>query len=209
MRTPLRTIPLALALVATALAGCASSPQPPPSSGRMGDIAGFAPGGDFMSQDKAVIEREMNEMARTGVRWFRVGFQWSGMEGRPGVYSFSKHEWLAGLAKARGIRLIANVAYTPGWAQPGNCRDAMCPPADPGNYARFLKKLVQNFSPRGVKHYEILERAEPVLLVEAEAQPPRLHRAAPRRVPRGQVGRPWRDDHGWCVRTDRGQPAPA
>ena len=60
----------------------------------MGDIAGFAPGGDFMSQDKAVIEREMNEMARTGVRWFRVGFQWSGMEGRPGVYSFSKHEWL-------------------------------------------------------------------------------------------------------------------
>ena len=155
MRTPLRTIPLALALVATALAGCASSPQPPPSSGRMGDIAGFAPGGDFMSQDKAVIEREMNEMARTGARWFRVGFQWSGMEGRPGVYSFSKHEWLAGLARARGIRLIANVAYTPGWAQPGNCRDAMCPPADPGNYARFLKKLVQNFSPRGVKHYEI------------------------------------------------------
>ena len=73
----------------------------------MGDIAGFAPGGDFMSQDKAVIEREMNEMARTGARWFRVGFQWSGMESRPGVYSFSKHEWLAGLARARGIRIIA------------------------------------------------------------------------------------------------------
>jgi hypothetical protein len=31
----------------------------------------------------------------------------------------------------------------------------MCPPRDPGAYARFLRKLVSYFSPRGVKHYEI------------------------------------------------------
>ena len=60
-------------------------------------------------------------------------------------------EW----ARARGIRTIALVSYTPGWAQPRDCRDTKCAPADVGDYARFLKQLVAHFSPLGVKHYEI------------------------------------------------------
>jgi polysaccharide biosynthesis protein PslG len=154
MRTPLRTIPLALALVVTALAGCAVNNNQP-RGGRIAEIAGFAPGGHFMQMGEQEMIRELDGMDRTGVTWFRVGFIWSGMEPRQGQYNFAKHERLAALAKARGIRIIANVSYTPGWAQPRTCRDMMCPPADPGAYGRFLKKLVQNFSPRGVKHYEI------------------------------------------------------
>ena len=97
-----------------------------------------------MSQDKAVIEREMNEMARTGARWFRAASNGPAAGAAlASTASRSTNGWPTG--EGPGIRIIANVAYTPGWAQPGS-RDAMCP-ADPGNYARFLKKLVQNFSP--------------------------------------------------------------
>jgi hypothetical protein len=122
----------------------------------MADIAGFAPGGHFMTQDEGTILRELDGMDRTGITWFRVGFLWSGMEPKPGQFNFQKHEWLAAQARARGIRLIANVSYTPKWARQAGCGgDMMCPPADNAAYGRFLKKLVSYFSPRGVKHYEI------------------------------------------------------
>ena len=156
MRTPLRTTLLAFALVATALAGCArNNPQPPSGPGQMADIAGFSPGGPFMSQDDATIVRELDGMRRTGATWIRLDFSWSWMEPQRGTFQFAKHQKVVEWARARGIRTIALVSYTPGWAQPRDCRDAKCAPADVGDYARFLKQLVGHFSPLGVKHYEI------------------------------------------------------
>jgi polysaccharide biosynthesis protein PslG len=142
--------------VATALAGCVTNTPPPPSGhGKMADIAGFSPGGPFMSQDDATIIRELDGMRRAGSTWLRLDFSWSWLEPSRGTFQFAKHEKVVQWARARGIRTIALVAYTPGWAQPRDCRDAKCAPADVGDYARFLKQLVAHFSPRGVKHYEI------------------------------------------------------
>ncbi|MBV9920498.1 MAG: hypothetical protein JOY78_06550 [Pseudonocardia sp.] len=158
MRTPLRTTLLALVLVASALAGCATkSPPPPPPSGggRMADIAGFAPGGTFMGEDDGTIIRELDAMHRTGARWLRTDFNWSGMEAQRGVFNTWKQDKIVKWARARNIQIIALVAYTPGWAQPANCRQPTCGPRDPWDYARFLKKVVAHFSPMGVKHYEI------------------------------------------------------
>jgi hypothetical protein len=121
----------------------------------MAEIAGFAPGGNYMSYDQTTMLRELDGMARTGARWMRVTYSWAGMEPRPGQWSFSKQEWLAGQAARRGIHIIADVAYTPTWAQPRTCRNIGCPPADPSAFGRFMRKLVSDMSPRGVKHYEI------------------------------------------------------
>ena len=207
MRTPLRTTLLAFALVATALAGCASNnPQPPSGPGKMADIAGFSPGGPFMSQDDATIVRELDGMRRTGATWLRLDFSWSWMEPQRGTFQFSKHQKVVEWARARGIRTIALVSYTPGWAQPRDCQDTKCAPADVGDYGRFLKQLVSHFSPLGVKHYEILERAQPVLLVEAQAEPGALRVAAAGRVPGGQVGGPEHHDHRRRLRADLRQP---
>ena len=88
----------------------------------------------------------------------------------------------------RGLKLLANVAYTPGWARPSDCGDMMCPPANMDHYARFMGGLVRHYSRLGVKRAGV-ERAEPVLLVEAQAAAGRYAEMV-RKAYAGQAGRP-------------------
>jgi hypothetical protein len=94
-------------------------------------------------------------MAAAGGTWLRVGFIWSSIEQSPGVYYWSKLDQVVGWARERGLKILANVSYTPDWARPANCRDLMCPPADMDLYARFMCNLVRHYSPLGVKNYEV------------------------------------------------------
>jgi hypothetical protein len=112
----------------------------------MADIAGFAPGGSFLGEDDNTIIRELDAMHRTGARWLRMDFNWSGMEPQRGVFQTWKQDKIVKWARARNIQIIALVAYTPSWAQPGNCRQPTCGPADVWDYAHFMKKLVAHFS---------------------------------------------------------------
>ena len=94
-------------------------------------------------------------MAAAGGTWLRMGFLWSSIEQSPGVYYWSKLDQVVGWARERGLKILANVSYTPTWARPADCRDMMCPPADMDLYARFMGNLVRHYSRLGVKHYEV------------------------------------------------------
>ncbi|MBV9920499.1 MAG: cellulase family glycosylhydrolase, partial [Pseudonocardia sp.] len=125
-----------------------------PSSG-LKSQTGFGTGGAFMGESDPDIKREFDGMAATGATWVRLPILWSSIEQSPGVYWWSRQEQVVGWARERGLRVIANVSYTPKWARPAGCPDMKCPPADLDLYARFLHQLVAHFSPLGVKTYEI------------------------------------------------------
>jgi hypothetical protein len=126
----------------------------PPSGLR--NQMGFAGGGTFLSNPDDVIQRELDGMAATGATWLRIGFLWSALEPKaPGQYSWAKLDKVVGWARARGLKLVANVSYTPKWARPAGCDDMTCPPTDPALYARFMGALVRHYSPLGVKTYEV------------------------------------------------------
>ena len=118
---------------------------------------GFAGGGLFLSGSEEEIKRELDGMAATGATWLRIGFLWTALESQgPGQYTWGKLDQVVQWATERGLRLVANVSYTPKWARPAGCAtDMMCPPVDMDLYARFMGALVRHYSALGVKHYEV------------------------------------------------------
>jgi hypothetical protein len=128
----------------------------PPVDSGLRFQAGFAGGGLFLSGSDADIKRELDGMAATGATWLRIGFLWSALEPKaPGQYSWKHLDEVVGWANARGLRIVANVAYTPAWARPAGCGDMTCAPADPAAYGRFMRALVGHYAPMGVHHYEV------------------------------------------------------
>jgi hypothetical protein len=122
----------------------------------VGQQAGFAPGSEFVWQSPADIARDLDAMAATGARWLRVPLQWTSMEPAKGVYRWSAHDRVLGMALERGLQPIAVVAYTPAWARPAGCTTSQfCPPARTRDYADFLRAVVQRYARYGVTVYEI------------------------------------------------------
>jgi hypothetical protein len=122
----------------------------------MATRAGFAPGGNFMSLTEAEQTRDLDAMAATGAKWFRVGLQWSNIEPSPGAYRWSGPDRLVRLAVERGLQPIVMVAYTPRWARDATCSTSQfCPPATPSTYASFVAAAAVRYAAAGVKVWEI------------------------------------------------------
>jgi polysaccharide biosynthesis protein PslG len=132
--------------------------QPPttqPPTGNLRNMVGFAGGGKFLTASDAEIKRELDGMAAAGGTWLRIGYLWSSIEQSRGTYYWARMDQVTGWARERGLRILANVSYTPDWARPSDCRDMMCPPANMDDYANFMGTLVDHYSALGVKHFEV------------------------------------------------------
>jgi hypothetical protein len=88
------------------------------------------------------IISELNILQSAGANVLRVDVGWASLETRDGRFDrgyLSKLDALAAGAKARGIKLIATLWWTPPWASPGGAwNDAPSHPADYGDFARFI-----------------------------------------------------------------------
>ena len=81
-------------------------------------MVGFAGGGKFLTASDAEIKRELDGMAATGATWLRIGYLWSSLEQSEGTYYWSRMDQVTAWARERGLRIVANVSYTPTWARP-------------------------------------------------------------------------------------------
>jgi hypothetical protein len=146
-----------VATVAAANTGTNVVTVPPPASGAqltMGSTVGFN-GQQLMWASDAVMARELDGVAATGSRWLRVDFPWSSLEaGGRGRYNWAQADRLVTAANARGIHLLAMVAYTPTWDRPANTNDHY-QPTDPTAYAEFMRAAAQRYAPRGLHAWEI------------------------------------------------------
>lgn len=121
----------------------------------VGDFAGFAPGAEFLHLPVATRAADLDAMKATGAKWFRVGVQWSEVEQVRGEPRWSNVDKTLQLALERGLRPIVMVGYTPEWARPVLCSSRFCPPANPADFAKFVRMVVKRYAPFGVKTYEI------------------------------------------------------
>jgi hypothetical protein len=95
-------------------------------------------------------------MAASGAKWVRISFQWSSVQsGGPNSYNWAILDRGVNAARARGMHVLANPAYTPTWAQPAGATSDKFPPADPTTYANFVAAAVARYAPLGVKDWEI------------------------------------------------------
>jgi hypothetical protein len=105
-----------------------------------------------------------------GLGWVRIDLDWLDAEPAQGALDFTLFDTIVDQARARGLEVLATVAYTPAWASSGDTKadgsNNDVPVA--GAYAAFVTQVVQHFQGR-VDHYELWN--EPNLGVFFEGTP--------------------------------------
>ena len=139
-----------LALVAVLLPARAASA----ADEGVGARIGFSNGGGFAWQSDASLARELDLMAASGATWVRLDFDWSGVEGTRGRYSWSNLDRVVAAISARGMKVLALPAYTPSWARPAGTTTHH-PPTDPAHFAAFVGAAAARYVPQGVTAWEI------------------------------------------------------
>ncbi len=146
-----------------------SAPAPAlgPGGGLVGG-AGFAEGSALLGRSDAQLAQELDGIAATGATYLRVDFYWAGAEPTNGTFYWGEIERVVNAARARNLKVLAMLAYTPAWARPAGTTDHQ-PPTNPADYADYAAAAVQHFSPLGVTDWEIWN--EPNLWLFWEPKP--------------------------------------
>ncbi|MDT3395195.1 cellulase family glycosylhydrolase [Streptomyces sp. B1866] len=98
----------------------------------------------------------LDDAVMVGARWVRADLAWRDVQpDGPDGYRWQPFDRVVAAAGARGLNVLAVLAYTPPWARPGGCGSDKCPPADPGAFAAFAASAAHRYAPRGVHTWEI------------------------------------------------------
>ena len=60
-----------------------------------------------------------DKVEAAGIGWVRIDLVWANVEAQEDVYNWALYDALVAAAQARGLKILAIVAYTPGWATDG------------------------------------------------------------------------------------------
>jgi hypothetical protein len=106
----------------------------------------------------------------TSVGWVRIDFNWLDAEPSQGAFNFALFDTLVDGANARGLKVLAVLAYTPAWASTGDLKGDGSTNDIPvaGAYEAFVTAAVNHFQGR-ITHYEIWN--EPNLDIFFEGTP--------------------------------------
>ena len=102
--------------------------------------AGFNPGSGILWMNDADRRRELDAMAATGARWIAIDFDWNSIQGDgPASFRWDRStDTVVREARARGLSIVATLAYSPPWARRSVCAGTShCLPADPEAFGRF------------------------------------------------------------------------
>lgn len=101
--------------------------------------------------DGATRNRELDSVAAMGAKWVRIDVKWSDVQwDGQAVFNWSKYDPLVDAARSRGLRVLANVAYSPSWARPAGTSDKFGPDTDARRraFATFAERAVRHFAGR-------------------------------------------------------------
>ena len=113
---------------------------------------GFATGSEFLQYSQADLDRTLDTVKQTSAGWIRLGIDRSQIETGPGVYNWSTSDRVINAARARGLKVLALIAYTPLLQGGGLLKTA--PPANPNDFAVFAQRAVQRYGGQ-VNNWEI------------------------------------------------------
>jgi polysaccharide biosynthesis protein PslG len=112
------------------------------------------PGGYGFGQGAAMqwvslddIDRTLDAVSKTSASWLRVLVDWSRIEPAKGQYSWDHVDAVVNAARARNLKVLAVIAYTPEWARaPGSYFTA--PPLNAADYGDFSAQTVRRYVDR-------------------------------------------------------------
>lgn len=116
---------------------------------------GVSVGGPFMNRTDAELRRELDALKTAGVSWIRMDIDWSAVEPQRGRRNFDRTDRVIAAVRARGMKVLGIITYTPGWAQASPSGNSHTPPADPALFAAFAADVAKRYQPQGVTTWEI------------------------------------------------------
>src|SRR5947208_1153161 len=120
-----------------------------------GREVGFNLHGDEIGRSTAQINADLDRVKALGGTWIRVTYDWTTLEMQgKGRYNWGPGDNVAYSAAARGLKVLAEVAYTPSWARPAGTPGTN-PPTRLQDYADFMKAAVAHYAPLGIHAWEI------------------------------------------------------
>jgi hypothetical protein len=105
----------------------------------------------------AALDRILGEIAATGSRWIRFDVKWADVQWHgPGSYQWARYDHLVDAARAHGLQVLANLAYSPSWARPAGASDKFAPDTAERRdaFARFAAAAATRYRDR-VSAWEI------------------------------------------------------
>lgn len=114
----------------------------------LAERTGISAGAGILWTSDAERNRQLDAIAATGARWFGIDVDWNSIQGAgQGRFWWDATDRLVVAARARGLRIMAALAYTPGWARPANCPAGTdkCLPASPEYFADFARGAAQRY----------------------------------------------------------------
>jgi hypothetical protein len=160
---------VAALLGATLLAGCSvtnpipftsATPSPATESAKTPSVNANGPGtplaervgisaGNMILWDPADVEqRKLQAVADSGAKWFEMDVDWNSIQdGGPNSWMWSATDRVVRDARARGLKVLGMLGYTPGWARPSSCPPGTdkCLPANPETFAAFARAAAQRY----------------------------------------------------------------
>jgi polysaccharide biosynthesis protein PslG len=96
----------------------------------------------------------MDDVAGLGLRWARLDFDWFRLEPAPGSFAWDPLDQAVSRAAARGLRLLATLAYTPSWASSNAGSPRVSdPPAQTRFWTDFVAAAVSRYRDR-IRHWQ-------------------------------------------------------
>jgi polysaccharide biosynthesis protein PslG len=114
---------------------------------------GFGDGAQMTWIGADDVNRELDAVAKTSATWFRVLVPWSQIETAKGQYNWGQTDLVINAARARNLKVLGVIAYTPDWAKaPGTYFTA--PPDNAADYADFSAAVAKRYG-AGVSNWEL------------------------------------------------------
>jgi hypothetical protein len=115
---------------------------------------GVAAGGLIQNESCTALGTELNADARAGARWIRIDINWAEIQSAgPSRYNWNGTDRVVKAARARGLRVLGGILYTPSWDRPHGQTAVYAP--SPSSYARFAATAARHYDRLGVHAYEI------------------------------------------------------
>ncbi|SDU61179.1 Cellulase (glycosyl hydrolase family 5) [Gordonia westfalica] len=114
---------------------------------------GFAGGSGLLWLNDADLGRELDAVKRTKATWLRVTVDWNSIEAAKNSYNWSTPDRIINAARARGLKVLANVVSSPPWSRPAGTFFT-APPTNNSDLSAFLKKFIARYGSK-VTNYQI------------------------------------------------------
>lgn len=90
--------------------------------------------------------KELALMRKAGIGWVRTDFSWSGVERRPGTWSFEQLDETVAWAEAAGVRILPILDYDVSWARPAH--------RHLDQWLQYVRRLVTRYKGR-LRYWEV------------------------------------------------------